>query len=83
MKRKHQNNLKICLKSTCKTMLQNENTALHHPNTGLDTISKALAKNVFAYSRVLEPMPVLELVPELDPVLELEVFARAQARARA
>ena len=27
----------------------------------------------FAYFRALEPMPVLELVPELDPVLELEV----------
>ena len=72
-------------------MLQNENTALHHPSIGLDTIRHIRSSDLnnfispkhypnFAYSRVLEPMPVLELVPELDPVLGLEVASEPELK---
>ena len=43
-------------------------------------ISKPLTENIFAYFRALEPMPVLELVPELDPVLELEVASSPELK---
>ena len=68
-------------------MLSNDDTALHHPNTGLDPIQHIrsfdlfnLPENVFAYFRALEPMPVLELAPELDPVLELVVASSPELK---
>ena len=70
-------------------MRSNDNTALNHPNTGLDAIQHTrsirlylqnIRQNVFAWFCALEPMPVLELVPELDPVLGLEVASEPELK---
>ena len=41
---------------------------------------QSISRKYFAYFRALEPMPVLELVPELDPVLELEVASSPELK---
>ena len=43
-------------------------------------ISKAFTDNIFACFCALEPMPVLELVSELDPVLALEVASSPELK---
>ena len=71
--------------------LCNDNTVLRHPNTGLDAIQHTrgiglylqnLRQNVFVCFCALEPMPmpVPELVPELDPVLGLEVASEPELK---
>ena len=69
--------------------LSNGNTVLDHPNTGLDAFQHTrsiglylqnIRQNVFACFCALEPMPVLELVPELDPVLGLEVASEPELK---
>ena len=46
----------------------------------IQSINRIVTDNIFAYFRALEPMPVLELVPELDPVLELEVASSPELK---
>ena len=65
--------------------LSSDNTVLDHPNTGLDARSIGLylqniRQTVFALFCALEPMPVLELAPELDPVLELVVASSPELK---
>ena len=64
-----------------KTMLSNDNTALHHPNTGLN-ISEALIFSILHLQIITRKCFCLLPRPRADARARARARARSRARAR-